>query len=78
VYIDPCNGWSFGDLFRPQKSTKENLAKVTDMSIHGLDISSVLAALGNMRNPSSSQSSVSSLGRWKKTSEAHALSRKYT
>ena len=46
------------------------------MSVSGLDLASLATAVGNLTQPA--PASKVTLGRWKKTEEAHALSKKYT
>lgn len=77
--IDPCNGWKFGDLFSPLKPNKktEQIEHIPDMSISGLDMTSIGRAISNMSVPADVQKVT--LGRWKPDGCTDmALSRKYT
>jgi hypothetical protein len=76
VLIDPCGGWTWGSLFTPLKPASTPLPEVRDVSIAGLELSSVVAALKNMSVPAESEKVT--LGRWGKTTEQHTLTKKYT
>ena len=75
--VDPCGGWTFGSLFTPLKTAPTPISEVKDVSVHGLDISSISEALKNMSVPASSDAKVP-LGRWAKTDEKVSLTKKYT
>ena len=76
--IDPCNGWSFNELWQPMKPVRtDTLPKVKDMSIDGLDFGTVADAIKNMASPAKGSDKVT-LGRWAKKSGAQTDSHKYT
>jgi hypothetical protein len=62
---------------KPVRKMEEALPKVKDVSIEGLDLDTVAAAIKNMASPAKGSDKVT-LGRWAKKSGAQADSHKYT